>query len=156
MKFVNALMLSTLVAFSNSITAAEHNHSHNHYNPKLEALGSDIIGFTVCYKNGHMSDSQQEVAFQNLVEHVGVTGQELGLYYMDKLGAKAEQIMSDEQGRQLWDESYCHELTTVYQNPQSLFERGGASVDEHNHSHHHHHDEVSEHDIEQGRLLAVE
>ncbi|MEZ9698723.1 hypothetical protein AB4455_25315 [Vibrio sp. 10N.261.46.E12] len=146
-------------------TAAEHNHSHSHFNPALEQLGNDIIGLTVCYKNGYLSDKDQEPAFMNLIKHAGVEGEELGMFYMDKLGPKAEQIMSDEQDRQLWNQEYCADLTETYLDVEQLAQTKAVhhdhSHDHHGHSHGHHHDQgtlspdVLEQDIERGRLLSI-
>ncbi|GAD90502.1 hypothetical protein VHA01S_046_00110 [Vibrio halioticoli NBRC 102217] len=150
-----------------------HNHSHNFFNPKLEQLGNDIIGLTVCYKNGYLSDAEQEPVFENLIEYAQVSGEELGLFYMDRLGQKAEEIMSDEQGRQIWDQTYCAELTDSFLDTDKL-----AQKSMHNEAHHHHHDdhhshshdhghshghhnenidpETAQQDLERGRLLSIQ
>ncbi|MEZ9256023.1 hypothetical protein AB4125_00365 [Vibrio splendidus] len=152
------------------VAAAEHNHSHNHFNPELEKLGDDIIGLTVCYKNGHLSDENQEPAFMNLINHANVEGEDLGMYYMDKLGPKAEQIMSDDDARRLWTQDYCADLTDTYLDSDKLAQRSnehqshshghdhGHHHNHHNHDHHGHGDltpEVLEQDIERGRLLSI-
>ncbi|RJG42686.1 hypothetical protein D1Z90_12170 [Motilimonas pumila] len=148
-----ALLLSPSFA-----TAAEHNHNHNHFNPVLEALGNDIIGLTVCYRNGYLSEQDQEPAFQNLINYAGVDGQELGMYYMNSLGAEAEKIMSDEQDRALWTKDYCEELTTAYLYPHHLIRWQHKNHDHDGHAHNHADisPEVLQQDIERGRLLRIE
>ncbi|WP_199711781.1 hypothetical protein [Alginatibacterium sediminis] len=136
---------------------ATHNHSHNHYNPALEALGNDIIGLTVCYKNGYLSNEDQEPAFSNLVNYAGVAGEELGMFYMDKLGPKAELIMADESARVLWHEDFCNELTQTYLDDEQL-ESGHHHFDGHGHDHGHGvlSAEIVAQDVERGRLLRVQ
>lgn len=138
----------------------DHNHNHNHFTPALEALGHDIIGLTVCYNNGYLSDKDQEPAFKNLIAHAGVDAEELGMYYMNSLGEKAEEIMTSEQGRELWTETFCDDLTTVYLDIELLQEKQQhTNHDHHGHDHHHHHEELSaemvEEDIARGRLLYI-
>ncbi|OIQ26456.1 hypothetical protein [uncultured Vibrio sp.] len=155
-----ALMTPTL------LVAAEHNHSHNHFNPALEQLGNDIIGLTVCYKNGYLSDQDQEPAFDNLINYADVSGEELGLFYMDKLGPKAEKIMSDDEARTLWTEDYCSDLTNVYLDTDKLAQSKHEHHDHsHDHGHHHGHNhgehvevsaDVLEHDVQRGRLLSIQ
>lgn len=142
--------------------AEGHNHSHNFFNPALEQLGNDIIGLTVCYKNGYLSDEEQEPVFTNLIEYADVSGEELGLFYMDRLGQKAEEIMSNEEGRLIWDEQFCSNLT------ESFLDHDKLAAKAHNHDHHdhshdhgHHHGhqeldpEIAAQDLERGRLLSI-
>ncbi|PMJ88719.1 hypothetical protein [Vibrio sp. 10N.261.55.A7] len=158
-------LMAPMVAIS-----AEHNHSHNHFNPALEQLGNDIIGLTVCYKNGYLSDEEQEPAFTNLISHADVSGEELGMFYMDKLGPKAEEIMGDKDASALWTEDYCSDLTQVYLDTDQLAHTKNQQHDhshDHGHSHGHNHGhshgehvevsaETLEHDIQQGRLLSIQ
>lgn len=158
-----SLLLPTLAM------ASEHDHNHNHFNPALEALGNDIISLTVCYNNGYLSEQDQEPAFKNLIAYAGVDGEELGMYYMNSLGAKAEEIMTSEEGRTLWTQEFCSELTMVYLDVNQLEKKKQHVIDhqDHDHSHNHNHNhnhshghealsaDVIEEDVERGRLLRV-
>ncbi|MFC1236341.1 hypothetical protein [Vibrio sp. F74] len=158
-----SLLILCSMAVAANVSAATHDHSHNHYNPTLEQLGNDIVGLTVCYKNGYLSNEEQEPAFTNLINYADVSGEELGMFYMDKLGPKAEQIMSDDESRMLWNEAFCSELTSTYLDNNKL-----AKVKKTNHhdqnAHNHRHDdsghetlkeEMIKQDIEHGRLLSI-
>ncbi len=160
MKTITAFVMSTFILFPSVSMADGHDHNHNHFNPALEALGNDIIGLTVCYKNGFLSDEDQEPAFKNLIAHAGVDGNELGMFYMNSLGAKAEAIMSSEEDSALWTESFCHTLTETYLDTEKLAQKKHHDHGHHHgHDHHHHHENVSqevlENDIKQGRLLEI-
>ncbi|MCG9731514.1 hypothetical protein L1D44_17105 [Shewanella sp. Isolate13] len=133
-----------------------HNHSHNHFNPALEQRGDEIIGLTVCYKNGYLADNEQEVVFSNLIELVGVTGEELGMYYMDSLGAEAEIIMSNDEARSLWDKQYCGELITSYLDKQQLEAKRNEQIGSMYETDHTVSPELLQQDIEQGRLLSIQ
>lgn len=144
-------------------SAEGHNHSHNFFNPALEQLGNDIIGLTVCYKNGYLSDEEQEPVFNNLIGYADVTGEELGLFYMDRLGQKAEEIMSDDEGRLIWDKQYCASLIDSFLDHDKLVAKAHQDHD-HSHDHGHHHDhhgheeldpEVAAQDLERGKLLSI-
>lgn len=147
----NLLILTILTVSISFQTHAEGNH--NHFNPKLESLGNDIIGLTVCYRNELLSNNDQETAFENLIAHSDVTGEELGMYYMDSLGEKTEKIMADAKSRQLWSRAYCSELISDYLDLEKLKMRTGHNIDSHGHE-----DatsEVFQQDIERGRLLSI-
>lgn len=153
-------IISVLILLPSIVNAAEHNHNHNHFNPELEALGNDIISLTVCYNNGHLSDEEQEPAFINLINHAKVDGEELGMYYMNSLGAKAEEIMGSEQGQLLWNEAFCNELTLTYLDVEKL--KMAKVHNDHDHAHNHNHQaqdllsaDIVEQDIERGRLLYI-
>lgn len=152
---ITALVLTPSIAMAGD---HHHQHNHNHFNPVLEALGTDIVGLTVCYRNGFLSDEDQEPAFQNLINYAGVDGQELGMFYMNSLGAYAEKIMSDDEGRALWTQEYCHELTTAYLYPHQLIRWQHKNHDHDGHAHNHADisPEVLQQDIERGRLLRIE
>ncbi|UGA53477.1 hypothetical protein [Vibrio sp. VB16] len=162
-RFSTSLLILCSLTVPVTVSAAAHDHSHNHYNPTLEQLGNDIVGLTVCYKNGYLSNEAQEPAFTNLINHADVSGEELGMYYMDKLGPKAEQIMSDEESRMLWNEAYCSELTSTYLDSNKLAEVKKTNHHDQN-AHNHGHDnsghemlkeETIQQDIERGRLLSI-
>ncbi|NRB25790.1 hypothetical protein [Shewanella sp.] len=136
--------------------AVEHNHNHNHFNPKLELLANDIIGITVCYNNGFISDQQQEPAFVNLIEYTGVTGAELGMYYMNSLGKKAEQIMSDPDSSLLWHEAYCENLAANYLDLDELHDRAEQALATQGHHRTVLSPEIVKQDIERGRLLTIQ
>ncbi|WP_261817000.1 hypothetical protein [Vibrio gallicus] len=165
--FIKPLLIACTLSVPTLAVADEHNHSHNHYSPALEQLGNDIIGLTVCYKNGYLTDENQEPAFTNLISHADVTGEELGMFYMDKLGQKAESIMGDEQSRLMWTEDFCSDLTATYLDLDKLAQAREVSFDHsdhhgHDHGHSHGHEghgvlspEVIEQDIERGRLLSI-
>lgn len=157
-KTVIKSIIGTLLLVPSLIMASEHNHNHNHFNPALEALGNDIISLTVCYNNGYLSDQDQEPAFKNLITYAGVDGEELGMYYMNSLGAKAEEIMASEEGRTLWSEEFCGELTVTYLDVDKLQEMKNHDL-EHQHGHDHGQGalsaEVIKEDVERGRLLRV-
>ncbi len=154
MKRLIILCISIGFIFPASVLAAQPNHSHNHFNPKLEALGNDVIGLTVCYKNGFLSDQQQDLAFVNLIKYAGVSGEELGMYYMENLGQKAEQIMSDPEGSELWSQEYCHGLITSHSNTEGLEEAAHHPLDRHDHGVLA--PEIVIQDIERGRLLMIQ
>jgi hypothetical protein len=162
-KVLKSLIIACSIAAPSLAFADGHNHSHNFFNPALEQLGNDIIGLTVCYKNGYLSDSVQEPVFENLIDYADVTGEELGLFYMDRLGQKAEEIMGDEEGRLIWDQQYCANLTDSFLDTDKL---AAKAHNNHGHSHdhghdqgHHHHDELDPEiaalDLERGRLLSI-
>ncbi|MEZ9912950.1 hypothetical protein AB4346_09045 [Vibrio breoganii] len=171
--FIKPLIFAFSLSAPALVVAGEHNHSHNHYSPALEQLGNDIVGLTVCYKNGYLTNEDQEPAFINLISHADVTGEELGMFYMDKLGQKAETIMSDDASRLLWTEDFCSDLTDLYLDPDKLAEERKVNFNhidhhghDHGHSHAHDHDhnhdghgvlsaEVIQQDIERGRLLSI-
>lgn len=156
MKLITKTIISILLFAPTIILAEEHNHSHNHFSPTLERSGDDIIGLTVCYKNGYLSDEDQEPAFKNLIKHAGATGEELGMYYMDSLGAKAEGIMADDESRALWTNEFCDELTQTYLDEQKLQAKNSHS--QHHNSNHGHgilSPEIVEQDIQRGRLLSI-
>lgn len=163
MKAIATIIIAvSLLSPTIAMAAGQHGHNHNHFNPALEQLGNDIIGLTVCYKNQYLSDTDQEPAFKNLIKHAGVTGEELGMYYMDSLGAKAEAIMGDDDARALWTKDYCNELTQTYLDEEKLTAYIHANQDhDHNHGHSHVHSqgplsaEIRQQDIERGRLLAI-
>lgn len=169
MKRLTTLFISTLLLSPALLFASEHGHSHNHFSPTLEATGNDIISLTVCYKNGYLTDQDQEPAFKNLIKHTGATGEELGMFYMDSLGAKAEMIMSDDSSRALWSEDFCSELTATYLDENKLQQKIALHATHHDvhHSHdHHNHDhgehkqnrlsaEMLEEDVARGRLLSI-
>ena len=155
MNVLTKSMISTLFLIPSLVFATGHNHSHNHFNPALEQLGNDIISLTVCYRNGHLSDEDQEPVFTNLINHADVTGEELGMYYMDSLGAKTEAIMSDDENRILWTQGYCSELTDDYLNITKLEKKTQG------HTHNHSNDDnqldpkIIQQDIDRGRLLSI-
>lgn len=156
------LLITCAIATPFSAISAEHNHSHNFFNPALEQLGNEIIGLTVCYKNGYLSDEVQEPVFANLIDYADVTGEELGLFYMDRLGQKAEEIMGDDEGRLIWDQTYCADLIDSYLDEHKLAAKANNNPHDHSHDHHHghhHHDEldpeIAAQDLERGRLLSI-
>ncbi|MFA0088178.1 hypothetical protein ACE1OE_15755 [Vibrio sp. E150_011] len=155
------LTLACLLVTPTMAVAEGHNHSHNHFSPALERLGDDIIGLTVCYRNGYLSDEDQEPAFTNLINQANATGEELGMFYMDKLGPKAETIMGDDNARALWSQDFCSDLTTTYLDADELAKSKNHQHD-HTHAHeHHNHDhadlsaDIVQQDIERGRLLSI-
>lgn len=162
-RFPKSLLVLCSLAVPATVSAATHDHSHNHYNPTLEQLGNDIVGLTVCYKNGYLSNEAQEPAFANLINHASVSGEELGMFYMDKLGPKAEQIMSDDESRMLWNKAFCSELTDTYLDSNKLAEvKKTNNNDQNTHNHEHDHSEHAvlqaetiQQDIERGRLLSI-
>lgn len=130
------------------------------------SLSNDIISLTVCYNNGYLSE--QEPAFKNLITYAGVGGEELGMYYMNSLGEKEEEIMASEQGHILWNKAFCNELTVTYLDADKLSEKKMHGLEhEHNNCHNdgqdHHHDhgqaslsaDLIKEDVEHGQLLQI-
>ncbi|GLS90177.1 hypothetical protein GCM10007916_12440 [Psychromonas marina] len=160
MNTVTTSIISIFILLPSLVNATEHNHNHNHFNPALEALGNDIISLTVCYNNGHLSEEDQEPAFINLINHANVDGEELGMYYMNSLGTKAEEIMASEQGQLLWNETFCNELTLTYLDVEKLKEKETHNTAQHGHDHRNEEHsilstDIVEQDIERGRLLYI-
>lgn len=155
MRTLTKSIIGTCLLLPSLVMATEHNH--NHFNPALEALGNDIISLTVCYNNGYLSEQDQEPAFTNLINYAGVDGEELGMYYMNSLGAKAEEIMTSEQGRVLWTAEFCDELTSAYLDTDTLAEKKSNDLEHQGHAHGAGvlSAEVIQQDVDRGRLLRV-
>ncbi|CAH0991241.1 hypothetical protein SIN8267_01343 [Sinobacterium norvegicum] len=148
-------LITAALLLTPTVVIAGEGHNHNHFNPALEASGNDIIGLTVCYNNGFVSDPEQQIAFENLVANAGVSGEELGMFYMNSLGQKAEAIMADPDGSALWSAQYCSDLVADYSTPENIDERGHHPLDGHDHGHGELDAETVATDIERGRLLPI-
>jgi hypothetical protein len=74
---------------------------------------SSIIDSVQCSRLS-LTASATQIAFVNLVNNAGVSGEELGMLYINSLGKKAEAILTDPNDSALWSTKYWLDLVTDY------------------------------------------